>query len=80
MLEISERTDVFFAYIEHGDFFFLIMKIVPAISYAVILSWIMLRAKRSWRSEPSWIDRMGRSLGIVWVAGLPFYYWLSVLK
>jgi hypothetical protein len=34
---------------------------------AVLGAWIALLWTRKWRPEPSWIDRMGRALGLYWV-------------
>ncbi len=44
--------------------------IVPAM---VILVWIVLAVSRKWQGEPSWIDRAGRALGVLWVATIPLY-------
>jgi len=30
-------------------------------------SWMMLLIGRRWNAEPSWIDRLGRALGVFWV-------------
>jgi hypothetical protein len=35
---------------------------------AVLASWLTLRAGGWWRAEPSWIDRLGRALGVLWIA------------
>jgi hypothetical protein len=35
---------------------------------AVLLAWGALLGLRRWESEPSWIDRLGRMLGIGWIA------------
>lgn len=34
---------------------------------AVLASWMALILGRRWRPEPSWVDRLGRILGVVWV-------------
>jgi hypothetical protein len=34
---------------------------------AVLASWVTLVAGRRWRPEPSWVDRLGRALGIFWI-------------
>ena len=41
------------------------------IAAAVPLAWIALIATRRWDSEPSWIDRLGRILGALWMVSLP---------
>jgi hypothetical protein len=35
---------------------------------AVVATWSVLIFNRRWRPEPSWIDRLGRCLGIYWLA------------
>jgi hypothetical protein len=35
---------------------------------AVAATWSLLILNRRWRPEPSWIDRLGRCLGIYWLA------------
>jgi hypothetical protein len=40
-----------------------------AIALAVQAAWGLLLAGRRWRAEPTWIDRLGRALGAVWIAG-----------
>ncbi len=44
--------------------------IVPA---TVVLVWVMLAVTRKWQAEPSWIDRAGRLLGVLWIATIPIY-------
>ena len=36
-------------------------------STAVIGAWLGLYLAGKWRPEPSWIDRMGRALGLYWI-------------
>ena len=38
---------------------------------AVPLAWLSLIATRRWNPEPSWIDRLGRVLGVLWMVSLP---------
>jgi hypothetical protein len=35
----------------------------------VAMGWITLSLSGVWRSEPSWIDRAGRAIGIYWIVG-----------
>jgi hypothetical protein len=42
---------------------------------AVAVGWITLCLSGSWRSEPSWIDRAGRGLGIYWVTSTLLFGW-----
>ena len=37
---------------------------------AVLGAWLALILARKWRPEPSWIDRMGRVLGLYWIVQL----------
>jgi hypothetical protein len=34
---------------------------------AVVVAWVILLLSGRWRSEPSWIDRLGRALGVFWI-------------
>jgi hypothetical protein len=36
-----------------------------AVALAVV--WLILAASRRFRPEPSWIDRLGRVLGVLWI-------------
>ena len=41
----------------------------------VAVAWLVLWLSGSWRSEPSWIDRAGRTLGVYWIlTGVLFHY------
>jgi hypothetical protein len=41
---------------------------------AVAVTWFLLWLGRGWRAEPGWIDRLGRLLGVFWVAfGVAFW-------
>jgi hypothetical protein len=37
------------------------------IGFGVLIAWTTLALAGCWRPEPSWIDRTGRVLGIVWI-------------
>jgi hypothetical protein len=39
----------------------------PAVAIAVIVAWAVLWANRRWCPEQSWLDRMGRLMGIYWI-------------
>ena len=45
------------------------------ISTAVAAVWLLLAVSRRWRSQPDWLDRLGRALGVYWVAVIPFSCW-----
>lgn len=38
-----------------------------AVGLAVLASWMTLIVGRRWRAEPSWVDRLGRILGVFWI-------------
>ena len=42
-------------------------EIARPIGGAVVALWLLLWVGRSWRAEPSWRDRLGRSLVILWL-------------
>lgn len=44
---------------------------------AVAAVWVILVASRRWHCEPSWIDRMGRILGVFWVGTIPFAWFTT---
>jgi hypothetical protein len=43
----------------------------------VTVAWSMLALSGRWRSEPNWLDRTGRSLGLAWVVLMVFHPWLT---
>lgn len=49
---------------------------VMAIPAIVGLSWLVLGIRRRWASERSWLDRLGRVIGIFWLGlSLPLAVW-----
>lgn len=40
------------------------------VSFAVISGWSCLALSGRWRAEPSWVDRAGRLIGMVWIGSL----------
>jgi hypothetical protein len=44
-------------------------------SMAVAAVWLLLAASGRWRSEPGWLDGLGRVLGTFWIAIIPFSCW-----
>lgn len=40
------------------------------VSFAVIGGWSSLALSGRWRAEPSWVDRVGRFMGIIWIGTL----------
>jgi hypothetical protein len=46
--------------------------------YAVAAAWLTLALGARWRPEPSWSDRIGRAIGVFWIAMIPLYWWISV--
>jgi len=45
----------------------------------VAAAWIIQAVGGRWRPEPSWIDRMGRVLGMFWIGMVPFAWFSSNL-
>jgi hypothetical protein len=45
----------------------------------VALAWALLAITRRWKSEASWIDRLGRMLGVLWIGMTPLMWWLTGL-
>ena len=44
--------------------------IVPS---TVAVAWLVLAVSRKWQAEPSWIDRAGRLVGVLWLVTIPIY-------
>jgi len=40
---------------------------------AVLVAWLTLWASAKWSAENSWVDRLGRCLGLGWIALIPLY-------
>jgi hypothetical protein len=38
-----------------------------AVASGIVLIWLFLVLSRRWRAEPSWIDRAGRLVGVLWL-------------
>jgi hypothetical protein len=47
----------------------------PYMGTGVLVAWMTSVLNRMWRPEPSWIDRMGRAIGVFWVATIPIFAW-----
>jgi hypothetical protein len=45
---------------------------------AVLGAWLFLLFSRCWRPEPTWIDRLGRALGALWIV-LTLVLWFRCL-
>jgi hypothetical protein len=54
-----------------------IVLLVPApsviVPVTVMVAWLVLGVSRKWKAEPSWIDRAGRRLGVLWLGTIPVY-------
>lgn len=63
-----------------GDWPLVIVLILPMqVGCSVAGAWLALAARRSWRPEPSWIDRAGRLLGLYWIALIPAGLWVILI-
>jgi hypothetical protein len=47
--------------------------------YAVSATWLMLALGSRWRPESSWIDRIGRAIGVFWIVMIAAYWSLPLL-
>ena len=54
-------------------------RLLPTIGAGVSLAWFLLFASGRWRADRSWIDRLGRGLGTLWILAMPFFWWLAVI-
>jgi hypothetical protein len=45
----------------------LLLLVSVTVGLAILASWMTLLVGRRWRAEPSWVDRLGRALGVVWI-------------
>ncbi len=44
-----------------------VLMLPASLGLAVLVTWTTLLLGRRWRAEPSWIDRLGRIIGVAWV-------------
>lgn len=45
-----------------------IIPLVPIfVGLAVLASWMTMLVGQRWRHEPSWVDRLGRAMGVFWI-------------
>lgn len=48
---------------------FVLVGSLVVLSFAIVpVAWSVLAASHRWRSEPSWVDRSGRMVGVGWTA------------
>jgi hypothetical protein len=47
-----------------------LLSYTPEAGFAVAGAWLALALGGRWRPEPSWIDRLGRAVGWLWIAAL----------
>jgi hypothetical protein len=50
------------------------------VGFAVVASWLLITVGGRWRSEPTWIDRCGRALGVYWIMLIPVIRLGGVLR
>jgi hypothetical protein len=48
-------------------------------AWAVAGSWLTLLLAGRWRSDGSWVDRLGIGLGVAWLGLLPLWYAIPLL-
>jgi hypothetical protein len=55
---------------------------VQYVAPAIMMSWIVLLVSGGWESEHSWIDRLGRGIGLLWIGmyaeSLIETYWWAI--
>jgi hypothetical protein len=50
------------------------------IAVAVAAVWLILAVSRRFRPEPSWIDRLGRAMGVLWIAAAMCRGWSELAQ
>jgi hypothetical protein len=55
----------------HEDYQLLASVAVVSTALAIPVAWAILALRGRWAAEPSWIDRLGRGLGICWSVSIP---------
>lgn len=51
-----------------GDAAFALMCLTIFVGFSIIAAWTTLLAAGLWRTDPTWIDRLGRIVAVVWIA------------
>ncbi len=54
------------------------LRVPSQVIFAVATLWVILALSGRWRSEKSWIDRLGRLLGVYWIV-FPLLGWIVEL-
>jgi hypothetical protein len=56
-------------FLSPGDIFVLrVVMMKDFIGSGVAVTWLLLWLGGGWRAEPTWVDRLGRLLGVFWIA------------
>jgi hypothetical protein len=50
----------------------------PELCFVVVGAWLALAANGRWRAEPGWIDRLGRTIGVLWIAA-NLLHWIRLV-
>jgi hypothetical protein len=53
------------------DYSLLASVTIVSTAFAIPMVWTILALRGCWAAEPSWIDRLGRGLGICWSVSIP---------
>jgi hypothetical protein len=48
----------------------------PLVSFTILGAWLGLALSGTWRFEPSWVDRAGQFVGLLWIS-VTLVHWLS---
>jgi hypothetical protein len=46
---------------------------------AVTVAWSASALSSRWEPDPNWLDRAGRSIGLIWVVLMVFHPWLTTI-
>jgi hypothetical protein len=57
-----------------------LMIVAVLIGMAVLMAWIVLLARRQWKPETGWVDRLGRLVGTGWIAMIGAGMFLLILR
>jgi hypothetical protein len=56
---------------QHEDYQLLASVAVVSTAVAIPVAWAILALRGRWAAEPSWVDRLGRGLGVCWSVSIP---------
>lgn len=60
------------------NLFVMTVMAAPIAGFAIIVSWTLLAVQRRWRRERTWIDLVGRMLGVTWIISGVLLGWVLI--